>query len=86
MPDMMPLSAISVMEEEAQWLSGTSVNFTEAAKAVVENMVTARAMLIDPARNRFFSILKIPHMDTKIRQFSPFYHEYRPDARYIAGL
>ena len=38
MPDMMPLSAISVMDVEAQWLEGTSVNFTEAAKAVVESI------------------------------------------------
>ena len=52
MPDMMPLSAISVIEEEAQWLEGTSVNFTEAAKAVVESIVTARAMLKAPAARK----------------------------------
>jgi len=28
------------------------VNFTEAAKAVVENMVTAKAMLMAPAARR----------------------------------
>jgi hypothetical protein len=52
MPDIMPLSAISEIEEEAQWLEGTSVNFTDAAKAVVESIVTARAMLKAPAARR----------------------------------
>ena len=57
MPDIMPLSAISEIEEEAQWLEGTSVNSTDTANADVDTMVNARAILKAPDISLFCFIV-----------------------------